>query len=193
MAVEIAREMSLVVLDSCRAQLHVPGRTKGANEMWERYVTLLYFIDTHEKLTNESFSPKGRKRLGHELKNYVKMALAESKAAAVTKDAMIDKETMSMDDLVAKYARTYDAGNKEGISAPGKLRLACLLVCAAFYERLIGLFEDSQESFDLAMGKCPLLCVSLFAHSSDSSSALTRIIVNLQSSTRTTSWRASRR
>lgn len=170
MAVEIAKEMALVVLDSCRAQLHIPGRTKVANEMWERYVTLLYFIDTHENLTNDSFSPRGGKRLGHELKNYVKMSLAGSRAARVTKDAMIDNETMTMDELVAKYARTYDAGNKEGISAPGKLRLASLLLCAAFYERLIGLFEDSQESFDLAMdfyddylmeGESPMMYVGI--------------------------------
>ena len=170
MAVEVAREMSLVVLDSCRAELRIPGRTKAANEMWERYVTLLYFIDTHEGLTNDSFSPTGRNRLGHELKNYVKMSLVETRATHMTHDAMIDNETMTMDDLVAKYAKTYDAGNKEGISAPGKLRLASLLLCAAFYERLIGLFEDSQESFDLAMdfyddylmeGESPIMYVGI--------------------------------
>ena len=58
---------------------------------------------------------------------------------------------MTVEDAVDKYADMYEDGNEKDISLSEKLRLASILMCAAYYEVNIGLFKNSAESFSLAM------------------------------------------
>ena len=174
-AIELGRDMALVALDTCRAFLHVPdgvwamGETASwprprdlANGMFERYAHLQFFINRYSSISNKDFTPKAVKPLGEEILNEMDPVLADQ---PVTVEGTLlvhhkyEDETweearrgkMTVEDAVDKYADMYEDGNEKGISLSQKLRLASILMCAAYYEVNIGLFKNSAESFSLAM------------------------------------------
>ena len=174
-AIELGRDMALVALDTCRAFLNVPdgvwatGETASwprprdlANGMFERYAHLQFFINKYSSISNKDFTPEAVKPLGEEILNEMDQTLAD---APVTVQGTLlvqhkyEDETweearhgkMTVEDAVDKYADMYEDGNEKNISLSEKLRLASILMCAAYYEVNIGLFKNSAESFSLAM------------------------------------------